>query len=400
MHRLIPALMGATLFACQPQDELPLPPEGAAPTGGGNVEAPFGEPSGEVEAPEVGEDGYSVDPGLFLAGAMNLSISEAPCTLSDGTETECWVITTPTGFPYGTPAEERPYCQGGYGYGDDLDFSEAESLYDCEGIGAPGQGDPPDGDIQCFNCAAIANTFTYTIPKVPVPQDEPVDLAEGSAVSLGYGIALDGVLLSEPTPTKATAPPYPAVDPCGGHATPPGDYHYHFIPAQADRFDGSIECLVEGGDPSGTGHSAMFGYALDGYPIHGRFGDDGEVPADLDECRGHVHSTREFPEGVYHYHAEHLVDASQAGIDDSERFYTFNGCFKGAIGFSTYGGGAQGGPPGGDQQGAPPGADEQAAPPMDGEIPACAQGQTERCCGDGTCDGPETAENCAADCGQ
>jgi len=28
----------------------------------------------------------------------------------------------------------------------------------------------------------------------------------------------------------------------------------------------------------------------------------------------------------------------------------------------------------------------------------CAAGQTQRCCGDRTCDGPETAMNCPADC--
>lgn len=37
---------------------------------------------------------------------------------------------------------------------------------------------------------------------------------------------------------------------------------------------------------------------------------------------------------------------------------------------------------------------------MGGEMPpaACAAGQTAMCCGDGRCDGPETADSCAADC--
>jgi hypothetical protein len=35
---------------------------------------------------------------------------------------------------------------------------------------------------------------------------------------------------------------------------------------------------------------------------------------------------------------------------------------------------------------------------MMGQIPACQPGQMERCCGDGNCDGPETAMNCDADC--
>jgi len=36
-------------------------------------------------------------------------------------------------------------------------------------------------------------------------------------------------------------------------------------------------------------------------------------------------------------------------------------------------------------------------PPGGGGIPACTPGQT-KCCGDGVCDGPETAANCSADC--
>jgi hypothetical protein len=327
---------------------------------------------------------YAVDIALFKTEAMGLTVTDGPCTLSDGTETACWFITSPTGFPYGTPTADRPYCQGGYGYGDVMQFTTAESLYDCTGIGGPGSGGGGAASFQCFNCAAKETTSTFAIPKVPVPQAEPVDLAEAEAASVGYGVALDGVLLSEPTPTKSTTPPYPAVDPCGGHATPPGSYHYHFIPAVADRYSAPIECLVDGGDPLGDGHSAMFGYALDGYPMHGRFGDDGKVPADLDACRGHTHATKEFPGGVYHYHAEHLVDASQAGLPDTGRFYTFNGCFKGAVGYSTLGGdGGGGGGTGGMGTGDP-------AP--------CPEGQTSRCCGDGTCDGPETATNCAADC--
>ncbi len=33
-----------------------------------------------------------------------------------------------------------------------------------------------------------------------------------------------------------------------------------------------------------------------------------------------------------------------------------------------------------------------------GMLPGCQPGQTMMCCGDGVCDGPETAQNCAADC--
>ena len=56
-------------------------------------------------------------------------------------------------------------------------------------------------------------------------------------------------------------------------------------------------------------------------------------------------------------------------------------------GTSTSGGGGM--PAGGG--GMPAGGGGMAATP-------CAVGQTKQCCGDGTCDGPETSSNCAADC--
>ena len=34
---------------------------------------------------------------------------------------------------------------------------------------------------------------------------------------------------------------------------------------------------------------------------------------------------------------------------------------------------------------------------MDG-VPPYRKGQTERCCGDGVCDGPENMNNCPGDC--
>ena len=41
---------------------------------------------------------------------------------------------------------------------------------------------------------------------------------------------------------------------------------------------------------------------------------------------------------------------------------------------------------------------DQSSPAGPGKI--CVEGETEKCCGDGSCDGPEDAQNCAPDCGE
>ncbi len=83
-------------------------------------------------------------------------------------------------------------------------------------------------------------------------------------------------------------------DACQGHPEFSGQYHYHSL----------TECLADTGDGE---HSPLVGYALDGFGIHGRYGEDGDpvTNADLDECHGHTHTiTWEGQEvAMYHYHA-------------------------------------------------------------------------------------------------
>ena len=77
-------------------------------------------------------------------------------------------------------------------------------------------------------------------------------------------------------------------DQYNGHPAPDGMYHYHVEPyALTRRF----------------GRDALLGYLLDGHPVYGPVENGREVSnADLDECHGHAHATRDYPEGVYHYH--------------------------------------------------------------------------------------------------
>ncbi len=56
------------------------------------------------------------------------------------------------------------------------------------------------------------------------------------------------------------------VDICGGHAAN-GDYHHHFY----------SECLAELVGDTGNGHSPIYGFAADGYPIYGPWEANGEL---------------------------------------------------------------------------------------------------------------------------
>lgn len=82
-------------------------------------------------------------------------------------------------------------------------------------------------------------------------------------------------------------------DDCNGHPERSGAYHYHNL----------TPCLKDGG----TGHSALVGYALDGFGIFGVRGKNGKTltNADLDACHGHTHEIEWNSKKVvmYHYHA-------------------------------------------------------------------------------------------------
>ncbi|MCA9645903.1 MAG: YHYH protein [Myxococcales bacterium] len=89
----------------------------------------------------------------------------------------------------------------------------------------------------------------------------------------------------------------------------------------------------------------------------------------MDRCNGH-----EDPDG-YAYHA-------------TGSFPLMLGCYHGVPTAQATPGIPGGGMNGGGMNGGG----------MNGDM-NCQAGQTSQCCGDGTCDGPETAANCAADCG-
>lgn len=132
--------------------------------------------------------------------------------------------------------------------------------------------------------------FTVTLPADPVPAAAP------SCAPGAVGILLSGAVLFNALDAPGRdAVAHETQDKCQGHPQEGGVYHYHSIST----------CLEDKRLPDG--HSALVGYALDGFGIYGRYGEGGKLlsSADLDECHGHTHAIEWNGKRVvmYHYHA-------------------------------------------------------------------------------------------------
>lgn len=131
-------------------------------------------------------------------------------------------------------------------------------------------------------------SVTYTLSRIPQIASAP------SCVGMGpIGIALDGVAIFNGLDAEGRdAVAHEIQDSCSGHPERTGEYHYHSLSS----------CFHD----EGSGHSELFGYALDGFGIFGQRGQHGETLTneDLDECHGHTHVVQWDGEDIelYHYH--------------------------------------------------------------------------------------------------
>jgi YHYH protein len=110
------------------------------------------------------------------------------------------------------------------------------------------------------------------------------------------GILLNGIpLFSAIDAPGRDAVAHEVQDTCDGHPQVSGVYHYH----------NASGCVADIHDKHS--HSALIGYAIDGFGIFGNDGDGGKplTNADLDECHGHIGEV--MWDGkvtkIYHYHA-------------------------------------------------------------------------------------------------
>ena len=114
------------------------------------------------------------------------------------------------------------------------------------------------------------STFTLLLPASPKVASSP------SCMGGDVGVTTDGVALLDGFDANGRdAAAQEVQDACGGHPNQAG-YHRHAMPF----------CLLS--NDTGTGHSPLLGYALDGFGIYGPRADHGKVltTANLDACHG------------------------------------------------------------------------------------------------------------------
>jgi hypothetical protein len=114
-----------------------------------------------------------------------------------------------------------------------------------------------------------ASSFTLRLPA------DPKVAAQPSCMGGDVGVTTDGVALLDGFDANGRdAAAQETQDACFGHPNNAG-YHRHALPL----------CLL---NDSGTGHSPLLGYALDGFGIYGPRGDRGKVLTTdkLDACHG------------------------------------------------------------------------------------------------------------------
>ena len=138
--------------------------------------------------------------------------------------------------------------------------------------------------------AIAAQDFNVSLPANPVLAGTP------SCAPGAVGILLSGAVLFNALDAPGRdAVAHETQDKCQGHPQISGVYHYHWISTCIDD-----KRLADG-------HSALVGYAIDGFGIFGRYGEGGKLlsSSDLDECHGHSHAIDWNGKRVvmYHYHA-------------------------------------------------------------------------------------------------
>ena len=269
-----------------------------------------------------------VDASLFLTNTSAVTITTVPCTLSDGTVTDCYQIVS-TSSP--SDHEMGPWCPDNIA--DDASaggiWLENGQVYDVDGAFIQNMASfyndttwqmyDANGDIYTTetedDCANAANpnvgveyenfcveclpsyitdlTQTYLIPITPVKQTSAIAFGGGGPMGSNgpsqRGVAFNGIVFDAPAPTDAILGAYTLApfDDAGGHINLNAGYHYHAATGVSNE--------VEQADD----HASMIGYAIDGHGLYAQLDANGIEPTDLDNCRGHSDETR-----GYHYHVD------------------------------------------------------------------------------------------------
>jgi YHYH protein len=195
--------------------------------------------------------------------------------------------------------------------GNDLPVGHTTGTFPVTSTDAAAPYRPNPGSI-------AASSFTLRLPAAPKVAAQP------SCMGGDVGVTTDGVaLLNGFDANGRDAAAQEVQDACFGHPNRAG-YHRHAIPL----------CLL---NDSGTGHSPLLGYALDGFGIYGPRGDHGKVLTTdkLDVCHGTTDTITWNGKKVRMYHY----------VFTWQFPYTL-GCFRGTPATrAIFGGGRAGGAP-------------------------------------------------------
>jgi hypothetical protein len=194
-----------------------------------------------------------------------------------------------------------------------VSFSKSKVTYSSNGLPSTGYlseyavpnanqpGDPNPTNTHVSSSAVRGQPTTFTLTTNPKKLKKKTQTLGGA-----IGVMINGAVLFNAyeanNKTVAVASNFtikdsqgnnvPFIDPCNGHPTPTGQYHYHALPP-------CVASLVD----TSTGPSHIIGIALDGFPIYGDRDIKGrQISASkLDSCNGITSKTPEFPKGIYHY---------------------------------------------------------------------------------------------------
>lgn len=263
----------------------------------------------------------------FVSDAVTITI--VPCTLSDGSSTDCYEIVTSS-----TPTDHQmgPWCptsitddasaggiwlENGEVYDVDgafiqnmatlyndsnwLMYNDQGEVYvtktqeDCLNAANPNVGEEYENFcVECLPSYITNVSQSYLIPITPVLPNTATLFSTGpggpgNSAPSTRGIALNGIEFSAPAPTDNILDAYTLApfDDAGGHINAHQGYHYHAAMGFSTKVSQS------------DGHAALIGYALDGIGIYELEDGNGNTATDLDELRGHSDTVR-----GYHYHVD------------------------------------------------------------------------------------------------
>jgi hypothetical protein len=131
----------------------------------------------------------------------------------------------------------------------------------------------------------VAQQMVFRIPL------NPKVATNHAATPLGaIGISVNGVALFNQYagPARPLSNEINSFDQANGHPQQTGVYHYHVEPLRIT---------------AARGLDALIGFLLDGFPVYGPLENGRRITnTDLDQFHGHTSGTKEYPNGIYHYH--------------------------------------------------------------------------------------------------